>query len=121
MANAFIPYGAYWSTPFAKWQGALANLNSIRLAAAVGSRFLESKRIPRERIDLGILGITNPQPGSFYGLQEIYTPAFLKECQGLLDEDTTRLLDHGLERGGTHALVEFLAEGLEIDLRKLSP
>ncbi len=68
MANAFIPYGDYWSTPFAKWQGALANLNSIRLAAAVGSKFLEDKRIPREKIDLGILGITNPQPGSFYGL-----------------------------------------------------
>jgi acetyl-CoA acetyltransferase family protein len=68
MANAFIPYGSYWSTPFAKWQGALANLNSIRLAAEVGRRFLEAKRIPKERIDLGILGITNPQPGSFYGL-----------------------------------------------------
>jgi acetyl-CoA acetyltransferase family protein len=68
MANAFIPYGSYWSTPFAKWQGALANMNSIRLAAEVGRRFLEAKRIPKERIDLGILGLTNPQPGSFYGL-----------------------------------------------------
>jgi acetyl-CoA acetyltransferase family protein len=68
MANAFIPYGSYWSTPFAKWQGPLANLNSIRLAAEVGRRFLEARRIPKERIDLGILGITNPQPGSFYGL-----------------------------------------------------
>ncbi len=68
MSNAFIPYGAYWSTPFAKWQGALANLNSIRLAAEVGRKFLEAKRIPKERIDLSILGLTNPQPGSFYGL-----------------------------------------------------
>lgn len=68
MSKAFIPYGAYWSTPFAKWQGALANLNSVRLAAEVGRRFLEAKRIPKERIDLGILGLTNPQPGSFYGL-----------------------------------------------------
>lgn len=68
MSHAFIPYGAYWSTPFAKWQGPLANLNSIRLAAEVGRRFLDARRIPRERIDLGILGITNPQPGSFYGL-----------------------------------------------------
>lgn len=68
MAKAFIPYGSYWSTPFAKWQGPLANLNSIRLAAEVGRRFLEARRIPKERIDLGILGITNPQPGSFYGL-----------------------------------------------------
>jgi acetyl-CoA acetyltransferase family protein len=68
MSKPFIPYGAYWSTPFAKWQGALANLNSIRLAAEVGRSFLEAKRIPKARIDLGILGITNPQPGSFYGL-----------------------------------------------------
>ena len=68
MSKAFIPYGSYWSTPFAKWQGALANLNSIRLAAEVGRTFLEAKRIPKGRIDLGILGITNPQPGSFYGL-----------------------------------------------------
>ena len=68
MSHAFIPYGAYWSTPFAKWQGPLANLNSIRLAAEVGRRFLDTRGIPRERIDLGILGITNPQPGSFYGL-----------------------------------------------------
>ncbi|MBI3140814.1 MAG: thiolase family protein [Rhodocyclales bacterium] len=68
MANAFIPYGAYWSTPFAKWQGALANLNSIRLAAAVGRQFLEAKSIPGELVDLGILGITNIQHGSFYGL-----------------------------------------------------
>lgn len=68
MSHAFIPYGAYWSTPFAKWQGPLANLNSIRLAAEVGRRFLDAKRIPRERIDLGLLGITNPQHGSFYGL-----------------------------------------------------
>jgi acetyl-CoA acetyltransferase family protein len=68
MSKAFIPYGSYWSTPFAKWQGALANLNSIRLAAEVGRKFLEAKRIPKERIDLGVLGITNPQPGSFYGL-----------------------------------------------------
>lgn len=68
MANAFIPYGSYWSTPFAKWQGALANLNSIRLAAAVGRPWLEARPAARERIDLGILGITNLQHGSFYGL-----------------------------------------------------
>ncbi|MDT3734771.1 MAG: thiolase family protein [Denitratisoma sp.] len=66
--KAFIPYGAYWSTPFAKWQGSLANLNSIRLAAAVGRQVFEAKRIPGELVDLGLLGITNIQHGSFYGL-----------------------------------------------------
>lgn len=68
MANAFIPYGIYWSTPFAKWQGSLAHLHSLKLAANVGRQFLQSKQFPLERIDLGVLGITNPQPSSFYGL-----------------------------------------------------
>jgi len=68
MARAFIPYGLYWSTPFAKWQGPIAHLNSLRLAANVGKQALEAKHFPMERIDLGILGVTNPQLGGFYGL-----------------------------------------------------
>jgi acetyl-CoA acetyltransferase len=68
MALAYIPYGLYWSTPFAKWQGSISHLNSLRLAANVGKQALEAKNFPMERIDLGILGITNPQHGSFYGL-----------------------------------------------------
>ena len=42
MANAFIPYGIYWSTPFAKWQGSIAHLHSLKLAANVGKQFLQS-------------------------------------------------------------------------------
>ncbi len=68
MASAFIPYGIYWSTPFAKWQGALAHLHSLKLAANVGRQFLQSKNFPMDSIDLGVLGLTNPQPSSFYGL-----------------------------------------------------
>ncbi len=68
MASAFIPYGIYWSTPFAKWQGSLAHLHSLKLAANVGRQFLESKKFPMEKIDLGVLGLTNPQPSSFFGL-----------------------------------------------------
>ena len=68
MAKAFIPYGIYWSTPFAKWQGALAHLHSLKLAANVGRKFLQSKNFPMEKVDLGVLGLTNPQPSSFYGL-----------------------------------------------------
>lgn len=33
-SKAFIPYGGYYSTPFARWQGSLQNENSIELAAA---------------------------------------------------------------------------------------
>jgi acetyl-CoA acetyltransferase family protein len=68
MTNAFIPYGIYWSTPFAKWQGSIAHLNSIRLAANCGRRMLDDRKVDAAAIDLGILGITNPQLGSFYGL-----------------------------------------------------
>lgn len=66
--QAFIPYGIYWSTPFAKWQGSLANMNAVRLAAVVGKQALADKKFPLEQIDLGLLGLTNPQKGSFYGL-----------------------------------------------------
>ena len=68
MAHAFIPYGLYWSTPFARWQGPIAHLNSLRLAANTARQALEARRFPMDRIDLGILGHTNPQHGSFYGL-----------------------------------------------------
>jgi acetyl-CoA acetyltransferase family protein len=68
MNKAYIPYGAYWSTPFAKWQGSLGHLHSIKLAANVARDTLAAKKFPMEAIDLGILGITNPQPSSFYGL-----------------------------------------------------
>lgn len=68
MAHAFIPYGQYWSTPFAKWQGSIAHLNSLRLVANTGKQALEARGFPMDRIDLGILGHTNPQLGSFYGL-----------------------------------------------------
>ena len=68
MANAFIPYGIYWSTPFAKWQGSIAHLNSIRLAAHCARRMLDARQVNDKLIDLGILGITNPQLGAFFGL-----------------------------------------------------
>ncbi len=68
MANAFIPYGVYWSTPFAKWQGSIAHLNSIRLAANCARRMLDERKVDDKLIDFGVLGLTNPQHGSFYGL-----------------------------------------------------
>ena len=29
--KAYIPYGGYWSTPFCRWQGSLANEHGIHL------------------------------------------------------------------------------------------
>ncbi|MFM8547803.1 MAG: thiolase family protein [Betaproteobacteria bacterium] len=63
-----IPYGAYWSTPFARWQGSLAHLHSVRFAAHVARQALERRGIPPEVFDFGVLGTSVPQRASFYGL-----------------------------------------------------
>lgn len=68
MNKAYVPYGTYWSTPFAKWQGSLGHLHSMKLAANVARDTLAAKKFPLDAIDLGILGITIPQPSSFFGL-----------------------------------------------------
>jgi acetyl-CoA acetyltransferase len=67
-ARAQIPYGAYWSTPFARWQGALSHLHSLRLAAHVAKAALQARKIEPKEFDFGVLGMTRPERGSFYGL-----------------------------------------------------
>ncbi len=66
--KAEIPYGNYWSSPFARWQGSLSGLHSLRFAAHVASQELKQRDFPIESIDYGVLGITTPQKHSFYGL-----------------------------------------------------
>mgnify|MGYP001794359696 CR=1 FL=1 len=64
---AFIPYGAYWSTPFARWQGSLAHLNSVELAAHVGKAELARMGVAPDSLDFAAFGQTVIQKGSFYG------------------------------------------------------
>jgi acetyl-CoA acyltransferase len=66
--RAEIPYGAYWSTPFAKWQGSFANLHSIQFAAHVAKMELAKRDIDPATFDYGVLGTTVPQKAAFYGL-----------------------------------------------------
>ncbi len=66
--DAEIPYGAYWSTPFARWQGSLSHLHSLEFAAHVAKEELARRDISPTDIDHGILGLTVPQRQSFYGL-----------------------------------------------------
>ncbi len=65
---AEIPYGAYWSTPFAKWQGTLSHLHSIKFAAHVAKEEMAKRKIDPEDLDYGVLGLTVPQHMSFHGL-----------------------------------------------------
>jgi acetyl-CoA acetyltransferase len=66
--RAEIPYGAYWCTPFARWQGSLAHLHSIEFAAHVARRELDRRGIDATALDHGVLGLSVPQPHAFYGL-----------------------------------------------------
>jgi len=67
LEKTYIPYGAYWSTPFCRWQGSLAESHSVRLAAQTAKRFLESRDIAAEAFDGLVLGLTVPQRHSLYG------------------------------------------------------
>ncbi|MBI1906093.1 MAG: thiolase family protein [Rhodocyclales bacterium] len=66
--KAEIPYGAYWSTPFARWQGSFAHLHSIRFAAHVARAELARRNIDAAAFDYGALGMSVPQQHAFYGL-----------------------------------------------------
>jgi acetyl-CoA acyltransferase len=66
--KAEIPYGAYWSTPFARWQGSFASLHSLEFAAHVARAELARRRIDPALFDHGVLGLSVPQKHSFYGL-----------------------------------------------------
>lgn len=65
--RAFIPLGGAWSSPFARWQGPLAEVSSLDLAVAVTRRALAEREIAPEEISQLVLGWTVPQEGAFYG------------------------------------------------------
>jgi acetyl-CoA acetyltransferase len=65
--KAYIPYGAYWSTPFCRWQESFSHLNAVSFAAETSTRALESRKITPEVIHSLYFGLTVPQKHSFYG------------------------------------------------------
>jgi len=65
--KAYIPYGGYFSSPFCKWQGSFANINSIELGARTVKRWLEAKKWETSVFDYTYLGITIGQHRVFYG------------------------------------------------------
>jgi acetyl-CoA C-acetyltransferase len=56
--NAAIPAGMTWSSPFAKWQGSLAEVHSIDLAADVTGRALAARGIEAGHLAGLVLGWT---------------------------------------------------------------
>ena len=66
-SNVAIPLGCVWSSPFARWQGSLAEVSSIDLAVSVTARALQDRRIDPAELKGIVLGWTVPQPEIFYG------------------------------------------------------
>ena len=55
LTKAYIPYRGYYSTPFARWQGRMANENAIVLAADTSKRWLAEKKWDPQVFDYLIL------------------------------------------------------------------
>ncbi len=66
-AKSFIPYGGYWCSPFARWQGSFANLHALKLAAEVTRKALAERNIPPQVFTNLYFGMTVPATQSFYG------------------------------------------------------
>ena len=65
--KAYVPYGAYWSTPFCRWQGSFAHLHALKFAGESATRALAERKISADVLDGLFLGMTVPQKYSFYG------------------------------------------------------
>lgn len=65
--NAAIPVRLGWSSPFVRWQGKLATISSIDLAAQVTRDALRDRDLPPTEVSTVVHGWTVPQPESFYG------------------------------------------------------
>jgi len=66
LTKAYIPYRGYYSTPFVRWQGALANEHSIILGANTSRRFFESRKWDPKMFDYVLVGSTVYQKQWFY-------------------------------------------------------
>lgn len=67
LEHSCVPLGYAWSSPFARWQGPLAEINSVDLAIDVTGRALEERGLSPEEITNLVLGWTVPQKEIFYG------------------------------------------------------
>ncbi|MCJ7593923.1 MAG: thiolase family protein [Desulfobacterales bacterium] len=66
LTKAFIPYRGYYSSPFCRWQGSLANENAISLGAKTARNWMLSRKLDPTVIDYMYYGITIAQLHTFY-------------------------------------------------------
>jgi len=81
LSKAFIPYKGYYSSPFCRWQGSLANENAVVLGAKTANRWLKKRKIDPTVIDYLYFGISVAQRYMFYS----HTWAAAMLCEGAKD------------------------------------
>lgn len=67
LTKVFIPYGGYYSSPFCRWQGSMANENSIELGAKTARNWFLTRKLDPTVLDYMYFGITIAQHRLFYG------------------------------------------------------
>jgi len=67
LSKAYIPFRGYYSSPFCRWQGSLANENAIVLGATTANRWFRHRKIDPTVIDYLYFGYTVVQHHIFYG------------------------------------------------------
>lgn len=80
--DVWLPYGAYWSSPFVTWQGSFASLAPIPFAADLAKHALNERGIAADRIHGVCLGNTVPSRHSFYGAPWFAALAGLEHVSG---------------------------------------
>lgn len=64
--HAFLPAAGFWTTPFCKWGGGLANLHPLELAASVTKQALAKRSIDPAGLGEVVVGWTIPSRNCFY-------------------------------------------------------
>lgn len=66
LTKAFIPYKGYYSSPFCRWQGTMANENAIVLGATTARKWLLANDFDPKVFDYMYYGVTIAQHHLFY-------------------------------------------------------
>jgi acetyl-CoA acetyltransferase family protein len=66
LTKAYIPYGGYYSSPFSRWQGKMANENAVVLGANTAKRWFASRHVDPTVVEYVYYGITVAQHYMFH-------------------------------------------------------
>ncbi len=111
LSKAFVPYRAYWSSPFCRWQGSLQNEHPLVLGAATARRMFEVRGLSMDELDGLFLGSTIYHRHWFYsapwfaammGNDRITGPNFSQACA---TSATTVAMSAMSVEAGTHQCI----------------